>query len=97
MRVEIKSEKTAVRSGTTDDNRKWSVEEQQGYAYTVDRDGEAKPFPEAVTIRLPDGAKPYPVGMYELDERSFYVGQYGRLTLGTPVLRPVAAAARKTA
>ena len=89
MRIVIKRVDVATRSGTGDGGRPWSMREQQGFAYTVDKEGRPDDFPSKVVVRLDDGANPYPVGEYVLDERSYYVAQYGRLSLGSLVLRPV--------
>jgi len=90
MRIIVKRTDVAVRSGTGDGGKPWRINEQQAYAATVDKEGRPDEYPSKVIIRLEDGQAPYPVGEYEVDERSFYVGQYGRLTLGNLVLRRVA-------
>lgn len=91
MRVIVKRADVAVRSGTGDQGRPWSIREQQAFAATVDKEGRPDDFPSKITIRLDEGQAPYAPGEYEVDERSFYVAQYGRLSLGNVVLRPMSA------
>jgi len=91
MKIVIKRTDVAVRSGTGEGGKPWKMTEQQGFAFTVDKNGVPDEYPSKITVRLEDGQAPYAPGEYELEERSYYVGQYGRLTLGNLVLRPIAA------
>ena len=97
MKIEIKSLAVATRSGVGDGGKLWKVQEQTGYAFTVAKDGTPEPYPQKVTVRITDGQQPYAPGVYELQDASFFVGQYGKLTLGDLVLMPVKQAARVAA
>lgn len=52
------------------------------------------PYPQKTKVMLDEGQSPYPVGKYQLHERSFSVGQYDRLEC-RPFLVPLAATVQK--
>lgn len=97
MRIEVKSAAVSERKGVSDNGKPWHMREQQAYAYTCDRDGKPDEYPAKITVRLNEGDTPYAPGMYEISDRSYYVGQYGRFTIGNLVLQPVAKVAARAA
>ncbi len=98
MKIEVKSTAVSVRNGTSATTGKpWEIREQQAYAHCTDRDGNPEAYPQRITINLRDGAQPFPLGEYTLGDASFYVGQYGRLSIGAPVLVSLSVTPRKVA
>lgn len=91
IRIEIDSVDTFPRSGTSGKGKPYKIVEQAGYAVgLVNRDtGKAGKYPVAVRFALADDAKPYPVGTYTVDDKSFSVGQYGDLQVARLFLSPV--------
>lgn len=97
MRIEVKSTAVAERKGVSDAGRPWSIREQQAYAHVLDRDGKPEEYPQKITLRLDEGDQAYPAGEYTLADASFYVGQYGRLTVGTVKLQALAKSVQRSA
>jgi hypothetical protein len=90
IKIEISSASVDVKSGVSARTGKpYSIREQQGFAYIVDRDGNPQRYPEKIRINLRDDQPPYAVGNYAVDARSFYVDRFDNLALGL-VLRSVA-------
>lgn len=88
IRIEIKDATVETRSGNRN-GRDWTIRSQTAWAFTVGLDGKPNPYPERVSITLEDGSQGYAPGVYTLSPQSLYVGDFGRLTLGRPVLVPV--------
>lgn len=87
LRIEVKSDAVETRSGTSKNGKPYSIRSQTAYAYTYEQNGNPKPFPERISLNLEDNQQAYPVGNYALDlEKSIYVGDFGRLSLGRPIL-----------
>ncbi|WP_109014409.1 single-stranded DNA-binding protein [Novimethylophilus kurashikiensis] len=90
LKIEIKSAEIETRHGTSARTGKpFTIRSQIAYAHTLERNGTPRAYPERISINLEDDDQPYPVGTYTLDDRSVYVGDFGRLMLGRPVLVPV--------
>lgn len=67
---------------------------QTAYAHTVDKDGNAPPYPEKFEVILDRDEhsgqpKVYPVGDYQLHPSAVYIDQNGRLAI-SPRLTPLA-------
>jgi hypothetical protein len=66
---------------------------QNAYAHTVDREGNAAPYPEKIEILLDTDERgvprPYVVGEYVLHPSAIYVDRNGKLAVA-PRLAPVA-------
>ncbi len=68
--------------------------EQEGYAFTYDREGKPNKYPTKIRISLDvEDAKrgtqeqpAYLVGAYQLAPQSVYVDKFGGLTIGKPKL-----------
>lgn len=60
----------------------FTVREQDGYAYTVDRNGEIERHPQKIVLDLEKGQTAYEPGFYTLAPQSVYVGKFGQLNLG---------------
>jgi len=69
---------------------------QEGYAFTVNAQGEPAPFPEKFEFLLEKDHAPYAPGEYILHSSAFYVDRNGKLALSVR-LAPAKAAARPTA
>lgn len=91
MKIEIESAEVREATGTNS-RGPWSIREQKAFADL------GKRYPSEIRLRLPKDQQAYAPGVYELDvEGSCFVDGYGNLKLGAIVLRPVVAAARKSA
>lgn len=93
LRVEIKSNLVQEISGTSKAGKPYHMRKQAAWAYTFDQMGALNPFPERIEFSLADGQEPYQVGNYSLSPASFFVGDFHSLSIGRPVLVPLAAAA----
>lgn len=96
IRIEVKSAEFTKRSGNKN-GRDWSMRTQEAWAHTVERNGTPAAYPEKISITLNDGQEPYQVGNYQLEAQSLYVGDYGSLRLGTPILKPLHAKVQQVA
>ncbi|OLU30707.1 hypothetical protein BVH03_09460 [Pseudomonas sp. PA15(2017)] len=88
LRIKITSTDVEVKSGTNA-RGPWEIREQEAYMF---KSGDE--FPEKIIIALGKEAPAYEPGMYELDEKSIYVGKFKQPQLSMR-LRPVAAAAQQ--
>lgn len=70
IKIKITSTDVEKKSGTNG-RGPWEIIEQEAYMFKTGDE-----FPEKIVIALDKGAAPYEPGMYELDERSVYVGQF---------------------
>lgn len=88
IRIQITATEVQTRSGTARaTGNPYTIRTQEAYAYTVDpANGKPRPFPERISLQLEDNQQPYNVGDYTLSPACVYVGDYGRLNLGRPVL-----------
>lgn len=86
VKFEITTTQVDVKSGTNA-RGPWQIREQVAHMFKND-----DKYPEQVVVALDEGSQPYPVGFYELDEKSFYVGKYKQLQC-RPRLRPIAVSA----
>lgn len=67
---------------------------QNGYAHTVDKEGNTPPFPEKFEISLDTDQQPYAPGEYQLHPSAVYVDRDGRLAISarlTPLPKKPAA------
>lgn len=88
IKIEIKDATVSTRSGNKN-GRDWSMRSQEAWAHTVNRAGNLNPYPEKLSITLEDDQAPYAPGIYQLMPASLYVGDFGSLRLGRPVLAPI--------
>jgi hypothetical protein len=86
IRFEITSTAVETKSGTNA-RGDWKIVEQEAHMFKGD-----DKYPEKIVVALEEGASPYPVGTYELDEKSIWVGKYKQPQLRVR-LKPIAAAA----
>ncbi|MFA5678222.1 MAG: single-stranded DNA-binding protein [Pseudomonas sp.] len=70
---EIHSTFVHERSGKSAKGRDYVIREQEAWIQIGDA-----PYPQKTKVMLEDGQAPYPVGKYQIHERSFSVGQYER-------------------
>lgn len=90
IRIEIKAGTANKRSGTSVKSGKpWEIVEQEAWAFLFDQSGNPAPYPSKIVIQLENGQPPYPAGNYTLADQCFYVGDFGRLTVGRVKLVPV--------
>lgn len=90
IRIQIESTEVETKSGISARNSKpYSIREQVAWAYFFDRSGRPNPHPTKVRLTLDDktGQGPYPVGMYELADSSFFADRFGGIEVG-PILKP---------
>ena len=93
IRIEVKSTAVETRNGTSaKTGNPWTIRTQEAYAYTFDSTGKQRPYPERISLQLEDNQLPYAVGNFDLSLASIYVGDFGRLMMGRPLLVPAAAA-----
>lgn len=103
IRIEVKSATVTPRNITIKSGPKVGQQstfhEQEAYAYTTDREGNLRPYPERIVlnIEVQDGQQPYAPGNYQPDPSCLYVDRFGSLTLGRMKLRPLAPAQVKAA
>jgi len=98
IRIEIKSAKVNVKSGTAKASGKpYTIKTQEGYAHTVDREGKPRPYPQQIEIALEKEQEPFAPGVYTIGPATLYVGDYNRLMLGRLVLIGVAPVAASKA
>lgn len=90
MQIEIASSVVNERSGTKD-GKNWNMRTQTGYAFIPDEAGKPQAYPESITIDLKKDQPAYPVGRYQLHDASFFVGDYGKLSIGRLALAPIKA------
>jgi hypothetical protein len=67
---------------------------QNGYAHTVDKDGNAPPYPEKFEVMLDAEQPAYAPGEYQLHPSSLYIDRDGRLAVSArlaPLTRKTAA------
>lgn len=55
---------------------------QEGYAFTVNGEGQPAPFPEKFEFLLDREQAPYPAGEYTLAPSALYVDRQGKLACG---------------
>ena len=98
--IKITVAQTAVRElkGTSaKSGRDYHLRFQNGYAHTVDKDGNEPPFPEKFEISLDRDQLPYAVGVYSLHPSAVYIDRDGRLAVSarlTPWTEPSKTASR---
>jgi hypothetical protein len=85
IKIEIKSSEVSSRSGNSK-GRDWHIRSQEAWAHLLERNGSPSPYPQKIQLNLEDDQAPYPVGQYALSDSSLYVGDFGRLQLGRPIL-----------
>lgn len=95
LKVEITDPAVNVRSGTGPRGA-WQSREQTAWVFLFERNGNPQPHPQRMILRLDESQQGYPVGKYELDPSSFYLGDFGRLNVFAR-LKPVVAAANRSA
>lgn len=81
--IKITVAQTTVRDirGTSAKNGKpYHLRIQTAYAHTLDKDGNAPPYPEKFEVILETDAPAFPVGDYTLQPSSVYIDQNGRLS-----------------
>lgn len=87
IEIEVRTDEVRTVTGVSKrTGQPYTIRDQEGYAFTCDKDGKPKPYPERVSLSLEDNQPPYKPGRYILSPGSVYVGDFGRLMLGRPVL-----------
>jgi len=75
--IEIDSNEVKTRSGTSAKTGKdYNIREQTAYAHIP-----GQRYPQQIKLMLEDNQMPYPVGKYQLDPSSFYVGRFDDLQI----------------
>lgn len=62
---------------------------QPGFAFLMDASGKPSKYPQKIEITHDKDSPPYQPGFYTLDPRSFYVGDYHKLSIGKMKLSPL--------
>jgi phosphoglycolate phosphatase-like HAD superfamily hydrolase len=83
IRIEVKSTDIFPFSGISQKTGKpFSIRNQEVYAFTVDDNGNPRPYPEMIKLSLDDNQLPYPVGFYTIKAQSLFVDKFQRLSIG---------------
>lgn len=97
IRIEIESAEVKTKSGIAAKSGKpYSIREQQGWAYTMGRDGKALRHPVKCSLTLRDDQNAYPPGNYTLSPASIYTNKFDQFEV-SPVLEPIQPAGLKAA
>lgn len=89
IKIEIKSAEVKTKSGVSAKTGKnYSIREQEGYAFTFNREGKPNAYPERIVLSLRDEDQPYQPGFYTICPSSFYVAGFGVLSM-RPALTPL--------
>lgn len=91
LKIEIKSPLVTEISGTSKAGKPYFIRKQAAWAHTYDAQGNLNPYPERIELSLNDGQEPFNPGVYTLSDKSFFVGDFGKLEVGRLILDPVAA------
>ncbi|CAG0973115.1 hypothetical protein BURK2_01413 [Burkholderiales bacterium] len=81
IRVTVAQTTVKEISGTSTKGKPYKLRFQTGYGHTVDKDGNAPPFPEKFEIMLENDQPAYAPGDYQLHPSSVYVNRDGRLDI----------------
>lgn len=77
MRIEIVSNDIREQSGVSQKTQKpYHIRKQQAFAHL---DGQK--YPIGFTLNVPNDRQPYAPGMYQIEEKSFFVDRFGALGL----------------
>lgn len=88
QRVTVASDKKIDTGRNAQTGKEWKQEYQDGYLHEA-----GKPYPTSCRIPLYDGARPFPLGEMQTDQR-LEIDQYGKLRVQSDLaLSPVAAKA----
>lgn len=87
IRFEVTSTDIEVKTGTNG-RGPWTIREQEAHMFKGD-----DKYPEKVVVTLDDQQAPYAPGMYEMDDKSIYVGRFKQPQLRLR-LKPIAAPVR---
>lgn len=83
IKIEIIDTKVTTKSGTSRNDRAYTIHEQTAHLHTAH---EAYPVKMKINLKSDTGVPvPLSAGFYELDDASFYVDKYGSLAIN-PVL-----------
>lgn len=97
IKIEIKSAEIRTKSGVAAKTGKpYSIREQDGWAFTLGRDGKPNAYPVKLSLSLRDEQQPYQPGVYTLCPSSLYTNRFDQLEI-SPVLVPMVAEAKKAA
>ena len=97
INIEIKSPEVKTKSGIAAKSGKpYSIREQEGWAFTFDRNGKPNPYPVKLSLSLRDEQPPYQPGVYTICPSSLYTNRFDQLEI-SPVLIPFDQKALKAA
>lgn len=98
IRIEIKTDVLQPREITpkTGNNAGKTITfyEQEAWVTLPGNDGKPRPFPQRIVLNIDVDRKhvAFPVGVYTLDDTSFFINRFAQLEIGRIGLVPVAAA-----
>jgi hypothetical protein len=97
IKVEVRSVEIDVKNGVSQKNGKpYSIREQSAWGFFVDQHGQPHPYPQRVRLTLDDEqVEPYPCGLYELADASFFPDRYGQIKIRAKLAPLPAAGAGK--
>lgn len=82
MRIEIVTNEIREQSGTSKKTGKpYHIRKQNAFAHL---DGQK--YPIGFTLNVPNDRQPYAPGMYQIEEKSFYVDRFGALGLSQELM-----------
>jgi hypothetical protein len=89
IKIEVRAAKINTRNITSKQGKSFTFREQPCYAFTLDRDGNPRPYPQEFVLNIPESQpEPYPVGVYTLAPASVWIDRNQHLSLA-PKLTPV--------
>lgn len=83
VKIEIVSTTVNEKAGTAKrTGKQYHIREQGAYVHVLDEAGKPARYPVACVVPLEEDAPPYQPGMYQIDPRSVYVGDFQRVQIG---------------
>lgn len=91
IKVQIEKVEVDDKRGTSQRTGKpYSIREQVAWGFFCDQEGRPHPHPQRIRITLGDLQDPYPVGLYQIADESFFPDRFGQVTCRVK-LRPLTA------
>jgi hypothetical protein len=87
VKIEIQNDAVTTRAGVSAAGKNYSIRNQEAWFHQV-----GVPYPTRIELSLDNNQAPWSVGEYSLDEKSFFVDKYRRLSVGRLKLIPISKA-----
>lgn len=89
IRIEITEAHIDHRQQTAKNGKVYDFFTQTGYAFIPDAMGKPPKYPQRIEIGHDKDSPAYQPGFYTLDPRSFFVGDFNKLSIGRMKLSPL--------